>query len=118
MTQRVYVTYTLTGPDGQIYVGRTSGFGTPEQLVNKRYSRHHMKAKGFGRPTIDRAVQGAQGKPAIRGREQQLMDYYGGIGSPRVANKIRGVSKYNPAGRIYHKMSNWYFGPLAPYSGY
>lgn len=28
-----------------------------------------------------------------------------------VANRIRGVSKYNPAGRIYHKMSDWQFGP-------
>ncbi len=37
----------LEGPNGQIYVGRTSGFGTPEQLVMKRYRGHHMKAKGF-----------------------------------------------------------------------
>ena len=50
---------------------------------------------------------------------RMMTDFRGqGIGSPRVANKIRGVSKYNPTGRIYHKMSNWYFGPLAPYSGY
>ena len=118
LTQRVYVTYTLTGPDGQIYVGRTSGFGTPEQLVNKRYRGHHMKAKGFGNPKVDRYVQGAHGYSAIRGREQQLIDYHGGIGSYRVANKIRGVSKFNPGGRLYHQTSNWFFGNIAPYTGY
>ena len=118
LTQRVYVTYTLTGPNDQIYIGRTSGFGTPEQLVNKRYRGHHMKAKGFGKPKIDRAIQGALGKPAIRGREQQLIDYYGGIGSRRVANSIRGVSKANPMGRFYHSQSNSVFGNIAPYTGY
>lgn len=58
------------------------------------------------------------GKPAIRGREQQLMDYYGGVGSPKLGNSIRGVSKYNPAGRFYHYESNRRFGNLAPYTGY
>ena len=46
ITQRVYVTYTLTGPNDQIYIGRTSGFGTPEQLVNKRYRGHQYKDRG------------------------------------------------------------------------
>jgi hypothetical protein len=31
------------------------------------------EASGFGNPTLDRAVQGIQGYPAIRGREQQLI---------------------------------------------
>ncbi len=51
-------------------------------------------------------------------REQQLIDYHGGIGSYRVANKIRGVSKFNPGGRLYHQTSNWFFGNIAPYTGY
>ena len=54
----------------------------------------------------------------IRGREQQLIDYYGGIGSKRVANDIRGVSKINPFGRDFHNASNADFGRLAPYTGY
>jgi len=58
------------------------------------------------------------GKPAIRGREQQLIDYYGGVGSRRVANRIRGVSKANPMGRFYHSQSNSFFGNIAPYTGY
>lgn len=77
-----------------------------------------MRKKGFKNPIIDRFVQGASGKPAIRGREQQLIDYYGGVGSSKVANVIRGVSKTNLAGRFYHEMSNYYFGALAPFTGY
>lgn len=112
------MTYTLEGPNDQIYVGRTSGFGTPEQLVLKRYSGHHMKAKGFKKPKVDKAIQGIHGKMAIRGREQQLIDYYGGIGNPKVANSIRGVSKLNPGGRVFHMQSNLFFGNIAPYTGF
>jgi len=47
-----------------------------------------------------------------------LIDFRGGVGSPNVGNRIRGVSPYNPAGLIYHGASNLYFGPLAPYTGF
>lgn len=77
-----------------------------------------MKALGYGNPVLDRAVQGYNGYPAIRGREQQLIHFYGGVGSPHVGNNIRGVSRINPAGLIYHGASNLYFGQLAPYTGY
>lgn len=77
-----------------------------------------MKNKGYGSPKIDVWIQGAVGKPAIRGREQQLMDYYGGVGSSKLGNSIRGVSKNNPAGRFFHYESNRHFGKLAPYTGY
>ena len=76
-----------------------------------------MKRFGFGNPVIDRAVQGYSGYPAIRGREQQLIDHYGGVGNPKVGNRIRGVSKLNPLGYIYYGASNLYFGPLSLYSG-
>lgn len=118
LTQRVYLTYTLSGPNGQIYVGRTSGFGTPTQVMMRRYYRHQkLRNKGFGSPQLDVYIQGAHGYSAIRGREQQLIDHYGGVGSHRVANKIRGVSKINPSGRIFHAMSDWFFGNIAPYTG-
>ena len=54
----------------------------------------------------------------IRGREQQLIEFYGGIGSKRVGNDIRGVAKWNPSGRRFHNKSNEEFGQLAPYTGY
>jgi RHS repeat-associated protein len=117
-TQRTFVTYTMRNAAGQTYVGRTSGYGDPYSIMMNRASGHHMKAFGYGSPVLDRAVQGYQGYPAIRGREQQLIDSYGGIGSPGVGNSIRGVSPYNPAYPIYHGASNLYFGPLAPYTGY
>jgi hypothetical protein len=83
-----------------------------------RAAGHHMKALGYGVPILDRAVQGYQGYPAIRGREQQLIDYYGGVGSSRVGNRIRGVSQFNPAYPIYHEASNLYFGQIAPFTGF
>ena len=77
-----------------------------------------MKNKGYGSPKIDVWIQGSMGKPAIRGREQQVMDYYGGVGSSKLGYSIRGVSKNNPAGRFFHYESNRHFGKLAPYTGY
>lgn len=85
--------------------------------MKKRFRSHHMRKSKFGNPQIDVYVQGAHGKIAIRGREQQLMDFHGGVGSRRVANRIRGVSRYNPAGRVYHHASNLLFGNIAPYTG-
>lgn len=83
-----------------------------------RFTGHHMRAYGYNNPVLDRAVQCYQGYPAIRGREQQLIDSYGGIGSPSVGNSIRGVYMFNPAGIIYHQASNMYFGPLSNYTGF
>ena len=100
-------------------IGRASGYSSPYQIMMRRYSGHHMRVYGYSNPTLDRAVQGIYGYPAIRGREQQLIDFYGGVGSPYVGNKIRGVSSTDLiGGRFYHGMSNLYFGPLSPYTGY
>ena len=117
LAERTYITYTLTNPTGQVYVGRASGFGSPQDILAGRLSSHHMIPLGFGAPMIDVAVQGAQGYPAIRGREQQLIDAHGGVGSPAVANVVRGVSAWNPFGFIYWAASNAWFGALAPYTG-
>jgi len=118
LTQRVYVTYILHHPNGQVYLGRASGFGTPYQVMMRRYSGHERRKDGFANPTLDRYAHGQLGRHAIRGREQQLIDYFGGLGHPKVGNAIRGVSQYNPMGRYYHTMSNQYFGNIAPYTGY
>lgn len=113
---RTYVTYTMT--DGvRTYAGRTSGFGPPEQLVRNRFAAHHMRSQGYGNPTVDRWAYGRGAYDAIRGREQQLIDSFGGVGSPASGNAIRGVSVWNPAGRPYWNASNAMFGPLAPYTG-
>ncbi len=110
--------HILHHPNGQVYLGRASGFGTPYQVMMRRYYHHNKwRALGFGKPSLDRAAIGPFGYAAIRGREQQLIDFYGGIGSPKVANIIRGVGRYNIKGRVYHYTSNYYFGNIAPYTG-
>lgn len=115
--ERCYVTYIMTNGE-QIYVGRTSGYGTPEQLVARRYARHVVRrALGYGYPIVDRFAYGKEGSWAIRGREQQYIDYLGGIGNPKVGNVIRGVARNNVNGYIYYKKSCDYFGVLAPYTG-
>ena len=116
---RTYVTYVLSRPDGMKYVGRASGNGDPYKVMMNRYYHHqYRRSLGYGNPQLDCAAFGTEGKHAIRGREQQLIDHYGGIGSPFLGNSIRAVSKYNPNGRYFHCQSNKYFGQLAPYSGY
>jgi hypothetical protein len=47
-----------------------------------------------------------------------LIDYYGGVGNYKVWNRIRGVVYFNPLGRGYHMSSSFYFGEIAPYTGF
>jgi hypothetical protein len=61
----------------------------------------------------------------MRGREQQLIDSYGGAKQDpqrrpgaTAANPIRGVAADNTRGRLYHVQSNLHFGLLYPYTGY
>jgi hypothetical protein len=118
--QRIHLTYRLTNPvTGQIYFGRVSGYGTAQQVLRQRFASHRiLRIRGFGNPTVDVSLRGeAAAFAAIRGREQQLIDAAGGVGSARVANSIRGVSRSNVAGRFYWAASNVAFGPLAPYTG-
>jgi RHS repeat-associated protein len=51
-----YQTYTKTNPDtGQVYCGRCSGTGSPEQNVANRDSGHHMNEQGSAPPLWIRA---------------------------------------------------------------
>ncbi|HYR06704.1 MAG TPA: RHS repeat-associated core domain-containing protein, partial [Longimicrobium sp.] len=118
--ERTYVTYTMTNASGQVYSGRTSGYGDPQSLVNARYASHHMRALGYGSPRVDQAASGPSGYLAIRGREQQLIDHYGGSRTDggSSGNSIRGVAKNNRVrGRIYHRAANAKFGELHEYTG-
>ena len=123
--QRTHVTYTTTNPaTGEVYVGRASGFGTPVEVVRNRDASHHMTAEGFGPARLDQFANGRIGGAAVRGREQQMIDAFGGARSDpdrrsdsRSANRIRGVSKLNPKGLIYHAAANAAFGNIHPYTG-
>lgn len=115
---RTYLTYTRTHPTThEVYVGRTSGYGSPQELATQRAKSHPAHLSDFSPPVVDRVATGKGAYSAIRGREQQLIDASGGIGSPFVANKIRAVSAINPAGPEYHREANRRFGEIAPYSG-
>ena len=78
-----------------------------------------MSEKGFSNVQIDQIAYGEQGKLAIRGREQQLIYKNGGAQSEggTSGNLIRGVSKINPKGIIYHDAADRAFGNIAPYTG-
>ena len=59
----------------------------------------------------------------IRGREQQIIDFYGGAqsdtGNPyRTKNAVRAVAKDNPRGRRFHDAATTRWGQLYRYTGY
>jgi hypothetical protein len=91
-SEKLYVTYTLTDDDGREYFGRTSGYGTPDEIVKARFSYHHARLDGFKNPQVDKAAYGDDGYVQIRGREQLLIDSRGGVASPNVGNAINGIS--------------------------
>jgi RHS repeat-associated protein len=92
---RSYETYTKTKPETEeVYSGRTSGTGTPEQNIARRNAGHHMNNEGFGPAVLDKS---SSNKAAIRGREQQLIDANGGAQSQggTSGNRINAISDKN-----------------------
>jgi len=93
---------------------------------------HHMTAQGYGPAELDESRVATlpysrrwsdPSYQAIRGREQQMIDYYGGARSDRRAgsrsgNAIRGVAKDNRLGRVYHDAATAAFGQKSKYTGY
>ncbi|MFN4288642.1 MAG: RHS repeat-associated core domain-containing protein [Brevundimonas sp.] len=102
---RSHATYTRTNPQtGQVYSGRTSGRGSPEQAVAARgrsADHRRLTEEGFEPPQLDRS--GSAG--AIRGREQQLVEANGGAQSVggTSANRINAVGPRNPNGPRYRR---------------
>jgi hypothetical protein len=114
--KRVYVTYTRVDPEtGQVYSGRTSGFGDPAELILNRSKggqpHPELTANGFGPPVID---AWSFDRYAIRGREQMLIDFHGGAQSVGgiSANKINGIADFNPNRPEYMRRSRAAFGDL------
>lgn len=120
--EKTFVTYTMTRVEDVrtiTYVGRASGYGSPEEVMMQRYARHWgRRLEGYRNPKLDKSGRGESGRLAIRGREQQMIDYKGGIGSEKVGNLIRGVAKSNPNGLLYHDSSNFMFGEKNSFTGY
>lgn len=98
-----YVTYTKTSLDGRlVYVGRSSGFGTPEDIVRRRDASHHIKGYGPAElsSSLPATIVGGYGARiddpaywAIRGSEQIQIDNWDKKGMS--GNRINGISPTN-----------------------
>lgn len=107
---KTHQTYTKTNPKtGEVYSGRTSGTGTPEENVAARDAGHHMNEQGYGPAEVDKSSTNAN---SIRGREQQLIDQNGGAQSQggTSGNAINGVSDTNPKADVYKGAAEKEFG--------
>ncbi len=115
-----YITYTKTKVENGktlVYVGHTAGYG-PDPYTALHMARpdksHHMTKKGYGPAQLDTFLPATlppddyMADPsywAMRGREQQMIDHYGGAKrdpsrSPNSVsgNSYRGVRKDNLMG--------------------
>lgn len=119
-----FVTYTKQKiVDGRVitYSGRTAGYGkTPQDVVDRRDRGHHMNSLNFGKARLDRAIKSVAtvndvaSRAAIRGREQMLIDHYGGARSQggNSGNAINGISPYNPLRPVYMSAAEAMFGEV------
>ncbi len=107
---KTYQTYTKTNPKtGQVYCGRTSGCGSPEQNIARRDAGHHMNREGYGPAVLDKS---SSNSAAIRGREQQVIEASGGARSMggTSGNLINGISPRNPRKGYYLDQARNEFG--------
>ena len=97
-----YVTYTKTNTQGNVYVGRSSGYGNPISIVNARDVNHHIKGYGpailssYAPATIPGGYSVRYGDPSywfIRGSEQLQIQYYRELGIS--GNAYNGISPNN-----------------------
>ncbi|HYO69369.1 MAG TPA: hypothetical protein VEU33_25160 [Archangium sp.] len=144
---RLYATYTkFNVKTGRYYSGRTSMVIDlrkplrPQAVaaVNARDLNHHIDetdepiGPSFQEALLDKFDIGTAIDYAnrysdiaywrIRGREQQLMDSFGGAQSDtqepyRTENLQRGVARDNPLGKLFHDAATKQWGQLHPYTG-
>ena len=110
--QKTYQTYTKKNPvTGEVYSGRTSGYGTPAENVRRRDANHHMNEKGYLPAQLD---QTSTNYNAIRGREQMLIDANGhaqSVGGTS-GNAINGIGPNNKKKEIYINAAKELFGEI------
>lgn len=124
---RLWCTYYMSNTAGRTYYGRTSTQTneTCDVAVQRRWLAHKLSFRfaSYGQSTPDAQGIGLAGYTAIRGREQQLIDFgletsgLTHLPNSRVANRIRGVAKLNPFGCTYYLASSALHGKIAEYSG-
>ena len=116
----VYVTYTkVNATTGEVYVGRSSGYGTPQQVVSARDINHHKTAQGFGKAYVstfaNATMPGGYASRAldpsywaIRGSEQIQIEIYQKAGIS--GNGINGIGPNNPNKQMYLDAARRMFG--------
>ena len=124
---RLWCTYYMSNPAGRTYYGRTSTLTneTCDTAVHRRWLAHKLNFRfaSYRQSIPDAQGVGLAGYTAIRGREQQLIDFgletsgLTELPNARVANRIRGVAKLNPFGCTYYLASSTLHGKIAEYSG-
>jgi RHS repeat-associated protein len=102
-----YATYTKWNLAlNMVYVGRTSGYGSPEGVVKKRdYGHKDLDQQGFSKAQVSFSLPAT--KPggyvtrlddpsywAVRGAEQLQIEHFRSL-NVKVANKIEGISPNN-----------------------
>lgn len=144
---RVYVTYTkLNKKTGRYYSGRTSmvidlekpHYPQAQVAIDRRDANHRIdendepKDPAFAPARLDELDVGTAVDYSnryndiayfrIRGREQQLIDFFGGAwsdtGEPyKTENAVRGVAKDNPQGKRFHDSATDHWGKKSDYTG-
>ncbi|MFC7531845.1 polymorphic toxin-type HINT domain-containing protein [Actinoplanes sp. GCM10030250] len=119
-----YVTYTKVHPvTGKIYSGRTRGYGDPNDIVAAREAGHHMNDEGFGPAVLDKWMEATLpvadrhsdlAYQAMRGREQNLIDHFGGARSMggTSGNSINGIAEDNKLRHVYMNAARRVYGLL------
>jgi len=113
MLLRLFLTYTKRNPiTGEIYSGRTSGWGKVIAILRRRDKYHHKNKEGYGDADLDKASTDAD---AIRGREQQLIDEHGGAKSSggTSGNDINAISLRNKKHNKYLAAALKLFGAVS-----
>jgi len=84
--QQTFITYIFRHSAGQVvYVGRTRGYGTPEQVLQQRLAKgHHVFDNNPGLKPEVQAYQGNQ--EANMGAEDVWYEYYRRAGAPLLNN--------------------------------
>ena len=101
--QKTYQVYKKYNPEtGETYIGRTSGYGYPQENVKRRDRNHHKNKDGFERAEL---IISSEDPDAIRGAEQYYIDLYGGAKSMNgtSGNAINGISPKNPNRKRYEE---------------
>ena len=101
--QKTYQVYKKYNPEtGETYIGRTSGYGSPQENIKRRDRNHHKNKDGFERAEL---IISSEDPDAIRGAEQYYIDLYGGAKSMNgtSGNAINGISPKNPNRKRYEE---------------